>query len=286
MSSGTPNDKIISLTEALSLIGSGQRVALGGVQMARRPFGAVRQLLSSEVRELEIVTHSVCMDADVLMADRRVSTLRHVVPRKTTLGPPPAFAAAQEDRSITLIPETNATLTAGLRASLAGMAFFPMRHVDLGDVGRARDDLIVIDCPFTKAPVIAIPPLSVDVAILHVHAADPSGAVRIDSAAGMDQEMALAAKTTIVTAERIVPDVGRGGLVISGRHIDAVVELPYGAFPAACLPHYKWDLGYALSYYDAVREGQFAAFRETLVVPSYDQFLSQSRAKREARSRT
>ncbi len=278
MTGSGPHDKVISLTEAIAEIRSGDRVALGGIQMSRRPFGAVRQLLLGEVFGLEIITYSVCIDTDVLMADRRVSCLRYVAPRKTTLGPPPAFADALRTRSIRTVPESGASLGAGLRAALAKVAFLPIRHTDTGDAGAERDDLVVIDCPYSGVPLVAIPPIRPDVALLHVQAADRRGNLRIDTSAGLDQEMALSAAKTFATAEAIVDDLGGGGLQISGRHVDAVVELPYGAFPAACLPHYKWDLGFTLAYYDAVREGQFDLFRESLAVRSYDHFLEISRS--------
>lgn len=284
MSGSSPPDKVISLTEAIAEIRSGDRVALGGVQMSRRPFGAVRQLLLGEVVGLEIITYSVCIDTDVLLADRRASSLRYVAPRKTTLGPPPAFADALRTHSIQIVPETGASLGGGLRAALAKVAFFPIRHADMGDVGTERDDLVVIECPYSGVPLVAVPPIRPDVALLHVQAADRHGNLRIDTSAGLDQEMALSAGKTFATAETIVDDLEGGGLVISGRHVDAVVELPYGAFPAACLPSYKWDLGYTLAYYDAVREGQFDLFRESLAVRSYDQFLEASRSRSQEQS--
>ncbi len=278
MSAASLPDKVISLTEAVAEIGSGDRLALGGIQMSRRPFGAVRQLLLSEVAGLEIITHSVCIDTDVLIADGRVAGLRYVVPRKTTLGPPPAFAEARRTRSIPMIAESSASLGGGLRASLAGVAFFPIPYAEMDEAAAERDDLAVIECPYQGTPLVAVPPLTPDVALLHVHAADRRGNVRIDTAVGFDQEMALAAAKTFATAESIVDDLEGEGLVVSGRHIDAVVELPYGAFPASCRPRYKWNLGYTLAYYDAVREGHFEVFRESLAVRSYDRFLEQSMA--------
>jgi glutaconate CoA-transferase subunit A len=284
MGPAAPADKVISLTESIAMVRSGECLALGGVQMARRPFGWVRQVLSSDLHDLQIITHSVSIDTDLLLADGRVAALRHQLPAKTTLGPPPSLLRAESEDDVRILRETGATLASGLRATLAGMAFFPMRHTDLGDVGRSRSDLVVMDCPYSGAPVIAIPPLPIDIAVIHVNAAERSGRARIDAAVGLDQEMALAAKSTIIVAEEIVDDIGSSGLQISARHVDAVVELPYGAFPSACLPRYKWDLGYVLSYYDAVREGQFEAFRETLTQPSYDQFLAQARLRRELRT--
>ena len=135
------------------MVRRGARLALGGVQMARRPFGWVRQVLNSDLRDLEIITHSVSIDTDLLIADGRVAALRYQPPVKSTLGPPPSLVRVEQDGSVRILRETGATLASGLRAALAGMAFFPLRHTDLGDVDRSRPDLVIMDCPYTGAPV-------------------------------------------------------------------------------------------------------------------------------------
>ena len=239
--------------------------------MARRPFGFVRELLRSDVRRLHLVVHSVSVDSDVLVADGRVASVRHTAGRRSTLGPPPAFKMGQVPELI----ETSSTLVMGLRAALANVAFFPVPEADCAELLDQRPDLARIESPYDGSPLVALPAVRPEVAIIHAHSADRSGNAMLVGPVGLDHEFALAAETTIVTAETIVDRIERksDGTLIGCKHVAAVVELPYGAYPTACLPSYRWDLGFTLTYYDAVREGRFEALLENISGPSYDGFI-------------
>ena len=121
-------------------------------------------------------------------------------------------------------------------------------------------------CPFTGQKLHAIRAMESDVTVLHVHAADPSGNVQFPlqrNTDECDQMFAKAAKTLIVTAERIIPHeevLAHSTQTIIPHHwVHAVVELPYGAHPGSVDGLYREDEAHLREYVEAAKTP--AAFR-------------------------
>lgn len=102
-----------------------------------------------------------------------------------------------------------------------------------------------MDCPFTGRPIALLPASNPNVALIHVQAADMYGNCIIRGSDATCSEIAMASARTIVTCEQLVShelitsapkDVG-----IPFPAVDAVVEVPYGAFPGACRRHYYFS---------------------------------------------
>jgi len=114
------------------------------------------------------------------------------------------------------------------------------------------NDVRIAEDPFTGQPLCLVPALYPDVALIHVHRADPGGNAQISGYPFMDREIAAAAQTVIVTAEEIVsPDeIARtaDATVIPGFLVDAVVEVPFGAFPHECYGRYEADFEHFDTY--------------------------------------
>ena len=90
-----------------------------------------------------------------------------------------------------------------LQAAEKGVPFMPLRGLIGSDVLKYRDDWKVIDNPFGNAdPIVLLPAIKPDVALMHAPMADRFGNVWI----GRQRElatMAHAAEKTIVTVEKI-----------------------------------------------------------------------------------
>jgi glutaconate CoA-transferase subunit A len=81
--------------------------------------------------------------------------------------------------------------------------------------------------------------------LLHASRADADGNVEIYGARALDLALVGAARQVLVTVEAVVP---AGTLQQGGRHtiitrnlVTAIAEVPGGAYPASCLPHYATD---------------------------------------------
>jgi glutaconate CoA-transferase subunit A len=73
----------------------------------------------------------------------------------------------------------------------------------------------------------------------------------------------------IASVDRIVPtaEVVAAGVTIPEHLVDAVVEVPFGAHPAACYPNYSYDRSHLSSYVAAAQAGgeELAGYLKTFV---------------------
>src|SRR5262249_44874148 len=119
------------------------------------------------------------------------------------LGAAPRFAAAVAAGAIRMLDATCPALHAGLQAAEKGVPFLPTRGLLGSDVLAQRPDWRVINNPFGHDdPIVLVPAIKGDVALIHAPMADRDGNVWI----GANRElatMAHAAARTVVTVERL-----------------------------------------------------------------------------------
>ncbi|CAG0935764.1 glutaconate CoA-transferase, subunit A [Thermoflexales bacterium] len=252
-------DKTTSLTEAAKLIKSGATLSLGGMNLYRRPVALVRELLKTEVRDLTLLNFTSSYESDLLIGAGRVKTLRTCYCGLESFGLAPMFTTLATAGKLQLIEETEASIAFGLRATLAGVGFMPGQGWIGTDLLKVRPDVKVIDDPYTGQPVVAFPAQQVDVAIIHAPIADRFGNARLLGNLAIDQELSLAAKCVIVTAEEIVDELD-APLEMTGLSVTAVVPTPRGAWPTSCYPHYPLDGEEILRYIDACAAEKFEEY--------------------------
>jgi glutaconate CoA-transferase subunit A len=140
-----------------------------------------------------------------------------------------------EDGSVQVSEWTNAALAWRFKAAAMGLPFLPARVI-MGTDTFEHSGAKEMVCPFTGIKLLALPALSPDVALIHVHRADVYGNCQIDGIIMADDDIAKASRRVIVTAERIIPneeirqDPNR--TVIPYWCVDAVIEMPFGSYPA------------------------------------------------------
>src|SRR5205814_6650696 len=141
------------------------------------------------------------------------------------------------------------------RAAAMGVPFLPsltMLGSSLMDVGGSK----TIACPYTGETLHAVPALFPDVALIHVHRADRFGNCQIDGYPHMDADMARAATTVLVTCEALITeeDTRRhpDRTVIPGFLVDALVHVPFGAYPHECYGLYEADFDHFGEYTAAI----------------------------------
>jgi glutaconate CoA-transferase subunit A len=252
-------DKVTSLAKAVQLVKSGDTLALGGMNLYRRPVAFVRELLKTDVRDLTLLNFTSSYESDLLIGARRVKTLRTCYCGLESFGLAPMFTTLATCGDLHLIEETEASIAFGLRATLAGVGFMPGQGWIGTDMLKVRPDVKVIDDPYTGRPVVAFPAQKVDVAVIHAPLADRFGNARLMGNLAIDQEISLAARRVIVTAEEIVDELG-AAIDLTGLSTTAVVHTPRGAWPTSCYPHYHLDGEEILRYIDACAAGKFAEY--------------------------
>jgi glutaconate CoA-transferase, subunit A len=100
-----------------------------------------------------------------------------------------------------------------------------------------------IACPFTGETLTAVAALRPDVGIVHAQRADREGNVQLWGIVGVQKEIVLASRRSLVTVEEIVPELERvpGAIVLPGWAVTAVAVAPGGAHPSYAHGYYDRD---------------------------------------------
>lgn len=260
-------NKLSTLATALADVPDGARVGLGGNTLHRAPCAAVHELIRQGKRGLELVKTAGAYDVDVLCATGAAAAVSAgFVGYENVFGLAPSYRRAVEAGRVRALEHTCYSVIAGLRAAIQGVPFMPMRGMDGSDLPAARGFQKVRD-PYGGDEVYVIPALPLDLALVHVHEADPFGNARIRGSLFEDLLMIQAARRVVLTAERIVepdaftPDPERTD--VSSLWVDAVVDAPRGAWPTSCAGLYDEDRAYLAAFLEASRsEATLWAFLE------------------------
>jgi glutaconate CoA-transferase subunit A len=238
-------DKQVSLREAAAHVPTGGcRLAFGGVTLYRRPMAfalalAERHARSAEPEQLELICFTAGVESDLLVGAGMVAGVRSCYFGLEVFGLAPHYTSAAAAGRLAITEESEASLAAGLRASLAGTGFMPSRAWIGTDMPSLRPDVKTIVDPYSGDEVTAFPAIGVDVAVIHALEADIDGNALIGGNRGVDPELSLVADIVIVTAEKVSSALHKADIV--GPVVDMVVEAPSGAWPTSCHPLYPMD---------------------------------------------
>jgi glutaconate CoA-transferase subunit A len=242
-----------TLDEALESITDGCMLAVPR-ESSGVPMAATRALIRRGVRRLHLVAlPTSTLQADLLIGAGCVETLETSAVSLGEFGPAPRFTAAILAGAIRMMDATCPALHAQFQAAEKGVPFMPLRGLIGSDVLTHRPDWKIIDNPFANNdPIVLLPALKPDVALLHAPMADRAGNVFI----GIQREfvaMAHAAKKTVVTVEKIHDgDLLRDPLLAAGTlpgfYVEAVAVEPRGAWPLPLPDHYGIDAAHMTEY--------------------------------------
>lgn len=260
-------EKILDIEEAATLVSDGSTIALGGLSMNSLPMAFVRELIRQEKKDLTVIAIVNGMAVDWLVAAGCVRRLITGLVSFEGLGLAPNFRRAAEAGEITVDEYSEYLLIARLRAAATNLPFIPTKAGLGTDIIALHPETTRLEKDsVTGEPYVACTPLPVDVAIVHAHAADSVGNVRVEpKLLWMDNEIVNAAEKTIVTVESIIPHedfVAEPHRTTYPRFVvDAVVEVPWGAYPTSCFPKYTHDRAFYAAYSEAARApGEFSSF--------------------------
>lgn len=260
-------DKVMSLKEAADLVKDGDHVAIGGCTLSRTPMAMVWALIRAE-RENLTVSRSITSTEGDLFYGSGVS--RHIVTSWFSQGI--VWGVSKVMRHFTETGQADfeewSHMAMGLRyrAGAMGVPFMPTRTMMASDVGRRIDQTKEMSCPFTGEPLLLLPALNPDVALIHVQRCDQFGNAQMDGLPFMDADIAMAANRVVLTTERVVtndqirraPDHTKIPFVT----VDAVVEVPYGCAPHECYGVYEPFLPNLDAYAEMTRQDPAAGVQE------------------------
>jgi glutaconate CoA-transferase subunit A len=260
-----------TLEEALACITDGCLLVVPR-EVSGVPMEATRALIRRGVRRLHLVAlPTSSLQADLLIGAGCVATLETSAVGMGEFGPAPRFTAAILSGAIIMKDATCPALHAQLQASEKGVPFMPLRGLIGSDVLKHRSDWRVTDNPFGNGdPIVLLPAIRPDVALLHAPLADRAGNVWIGAQAEL-MTMAHAAEKTVVTVEKIadtdlLADPALRAGTIPGFYIEAIAVAPRGAWPLPLADHYPADDAHLAEYVKlAATEDGFATYLEHYV---------------------
>lgn len=223
-------------------------LAVGGMHLHNNPMALVFELVRQDRHVRRLVTSpSASLNADVLIGAGLVGEVATSYVGFEHLGLAPRFRSAAEAGTLKVVDLCEAAITHGLRAGAGGMPFAVLpQGLDLADVWRANPESyrMIVD-PFAQAPVLVVSAIRPDVAVVHAAEADERGTAWFAGAHFTDRIMAMAARTLIVQAERVVSTeaISRrpAGSTVPGFLVSAVVEAPGGCLPTSSHGNYPYD---------------------------------------------
>lgn len=237
-------EKVMSLAEAAKLVNDGDTVGIGGSTLSRTPMAMIWELVRARKKKLSVSRSIVSSEGDLLFAS---GICDHIMTSWFSQGIVWGVSKVMRhyvENGLARYEEwSHMGMGMRFRAGAMGVPFLPMRSMLGSDVAEHRPEARKIDCPFTGEPVLLVPALNPNVAIIHVQRCDAYGNAQLDGLQFMDLDLAMAADKVILTTERIVsndqirrsPDQTR----IPFFTVDAVVEVPFGCAPHECTGLYE-----------------------------------------------
>lgn len=254
-------DKQVSASQAVSELRDGMTIGIGGWGSRRKPMALVREVLRSSLKDLTVVSYGG-PDVGLLAAAGKV---RKVVFGFVTLDSVPYdpwFAHVRQAGEIEVQEYDEGVFHTGLSAAAQRLPFLPTRAGLGSDVLPLNPHLRTVRSPYADgAELLAVPPLELDAALVHLNRADARGnAQYLGPDPYFDDLFCLAARHRIVSAEQIVSTeefAGNGpvqSMLLNRTDVDAVVEAPRGAHFTSCVPDYDRDERFQRHYVAAAKD--------------------------------
>jgi glutaconate CoA-transferase subunit A len=242
-----------TLDQALGAIVDGCMLAVPR-EVAGVPMEATRALIRRGIKNLHLVAlPTSSLQADLLIGAGCIATLETSAVSLGEYGPAPRFVAAVTSGTIVMKDATCPALHAAFQAAEKGLPFMPLRGLIGSDLLAQRREWRVIDNPYgDDDPIVLLPAIAPDVALLHAPMADKAGNVWI----GRQRElitMAHAAVKTIVTVEKLhdgnlLDDPVLAAGTLPGFYVEAIAVTPRGAWPLPLPEHYPADGAHLADY--------------------------------------
>jgi glutaconate CoA-transferase subunit A len=139
-----------------------------------------------------------------------------------------------------------------LQAGASGLPFLPMNETGAADLENVNPNFKRVTDPYSGKPVVVVPALNPDVAIIHAQRADKNGNAQIWGILGEQKEAAFAAERVILTVEEIVDEAvirsDPNRTIIPDLIVDAVCHVPFCSHPSYTQGYYDRDNEFYLQW--------------------------------------
>lgn len=237
--------KLTTMTEAIArYVPDGATVALGLALESLIPFAAGHEIIRQRRRGLTLIGPISDMLFDQLIGAGCVDKVVAAWVGNVSEGLGHCYRRAVEKgipHVITVEEHSNFSIGLALLASSLGAPYIPTRSLLGSDIAMQNPTLRHERSPLDGAPLLLVPAIQPDVAILHVQRSDDEGNAHVWGNLGICEEAMRAARDVIIVTEEVVPHeviVSDPNRVLGpGFKVRAVVHEAWGAYPS-CVQGY------------------------------------------------
>ncbi len=249
-------DKRMTLKQAVeTFVQDGNYLGIGGFGANRTPVAVCHEIVRQRKKNLGFAGHTATHDMQILSAGKvfnRIDMAYGIGLEARGLSK--SARQYMESGQVEVCEWTNYALSLRLQAAAMGVPFLPIRSM-LGTQTFEHSGAVNVYCPFTGKKIVLVPALSPDVSFIHVHEADIYGNGLFEGIAVADIELAHASKRLILTCERLVSHRAMTRKPhrtdIPYFIVDAVCEVPFGAYPGTMPYEYFSDEVHLKDWLDA-----------------------------------
>lgn len=253
-------DKRMTLKESVStFLKDGDTIAfsgMGGEQCVAHAYEIIRQ----SKKDLALIGDSPCEVADMLVGAGLIKKMEIGWCGYAVAGLAYNFRRAIEEgipHPIELEEYSNYTIGLRFLAGALNIPFMPTRSLTGSDIPIYNKNIKRIANPYDGIETTVVPAATPDVAFVHVSRADKRGNAQFFGFSANTDNIARAAKYTIVTCEEIVSTEEiqeHPTLTIIPEYIvDAVVEVPYASHPWNFPYYYAYDIPFHMEQMKAFK---------------------------------
>ncbi len=277
-------NKVMDLRDAIAkYVHDGDYLAIGGFGANRTPIAACHEIVRQGRKNMGFAGHTATHDMEVLSAGEVYNRLdvAYVVGLEAR-GLSPCSRSYLQSGKVNVTEWTNYSLTARLKAAAMGVPYVPTRNM-MGTDTFKYSAAKITKCPYTGKKIVLMPALYPDISVIHVHEADVFGNSRFKGIAVSDLELASASRRLIITTERLIsndeitkdPSLTRIPYIL----VDAVCEVPFGAYPGTMAYEYFSDEDHLREWMAVEKDPEkFKAFlnRNIFECKDHDDYISKN----------
>ena len=266
--------EIVSLATAVErTIHDGDTVAMEGFTHLI-PHAAGREVMRQRLRGLTLVRMTPDVIYDQLIGAGCASKLVFSWGGNPGVGSLHRFRDAIENSwpvPLDIEEHSHAGMANRYAAGAAGLPFAVLRGYRGTGLAGLTENISEITCPFTGERLTAVAALTPDVAVVHAQRADRAGNVQLWGITGVQKEVVLASRRSVVTVEEIVDELDPrpGAVVLPAWTVSYVALAPGGAHPSYALDYSVRDNDFYVAW-DAISRDRetFTAWLEAEVFGS------------------
>jgi len=258
-------DKMLDIAGLAPLLRDGMTIGIGGFGLDRKPMALLAVIARSGVRDLTIETYAGGLDVELLVATGAVARVVSCHVGLDQLGLAPVFRRVRQAGAVAFEEWSEWSQLVAWRAAAEGVPFATARMDSGSDLLRANPNIRETRCPFTGETTVSVAAPHIDLAIFHVEAIHRDGGAIARGDPYLDDLLARAAGTVVVSAERLIDDAeleaGYRDVHLLASYVDHIVLAPGGALPGSCVPCHLIDWPVLRRYAEgAFADAEAAAF--------------------------